>query len=253
MSDYTLITFPPSLDSEFSRFLLMHYRIGYQERRHTLIFSSFSTLRHGRSVRFPLLYGASLRLDRVQRMVDYFEPRSSAELRLVGVLADSPSPVTDWRYYHGTLATATTVFAYYHLLPHRQIMMGPLSDGAPPLEVAAVRRGYPIFAGSLRALLRLTAARARSAQDTIRLVMQAVDHQLSDGRRYLTGDQFTLVDLAFAVAAAPVVWPPEYGGSVPALSDTPPMIRSFVDEIRARPSGGFALRLFHEHRRPGRR
>ena len=35
----TLITFPPSLDCELSRFLLIHYRIHYEERPHAFIFN----------------------------------------------------------------------------------------------------------------------------------------------------------------------------------------------------------------------
>jgi glutathione S-transferase len=47
MPDVTLVTFPPSLDSELSRFLLHHYGIEHREQRHTLIFSFFATLAHG--------------------------------------------------------------------------------------------------------------------------------------------------------------------------------------------------------------
>ena len=36
----THITFPPSLDSEFSRFLLTHYGIERREERHVIFISS---------------------------------------------------------------------------------------------------------------------------------------------------------------------------------------------------------------------
>jgi hypothetical protein len=52
-----VITFPPSLDCELSRFLLGHYGVPFEEQRHTVLFSFFHTLLHGATLYFPLLYG----------------------------------------------------------------------------------------------------------------------------------------------------------------------------------------------------
>jgi glutathione S-transferase len=139
------------------------------------------------------------------------------------------------------------VFGYYHLLPHKEIMVGPLSEGAPQFQVAAVRNAYPVFAGLLRLLLQLTAENASKALDVIRSSMKEVDERISDGRRYLLGDHFTLSDMTFAVNAAPAVWPDEYGGSLPAFSDTPPFMQTAIKEIREHPSGQLALRIYREH------
>ncbi|GIE85617.1 glutathione S-transferase C-terminal domain-containing protein [Actinoplanes regularis] len=244
MPDLRLITFPPSLDCEFSRFLLTHYGIAYEERRHAFGYTTLTTLRHGCTLRFPLLYDGTLRLDRVQRIVEHFDARCPPERRLL----DGDGFGADWRLFNSTLGGATTVLAYYHLLPERSVMVGPLSSGTPAREAAAVRRAYPAFATVLRILLRLTDAREQAARRTIRSVLDDVDRRLADGRRYLTGDRFTLADMAFAVAAAPVVWPDEYGGAVPDLADTPPPLRAMIDESRRRPSGRHALRVFRERR-----
>ena len=69
----------------------------------------------------------------------------------------------DWKVFHTDLNTATTIFAYYHLLPMREIMVRPLSEGAPRWQVAAVERAYPAFAGLIRLLLRPTDQRAAAA------------------------------------------------------------------------------------------
>lgn len=250
MPEPTLITFPPSLDSELSRFLLAHYQIPHREQRHALILSSFATLWHGYTVRFPLLYGDSYRLNTVRKMIDYFEPRSPADRKL---LPDSDNPEqakADWTFFNSTLGSATSVFGYYHLLKHREIMINPLSDGTLKFEVTAVRVAYPVFAGLLRLLLRLNASRAENALNEIRKVMQTVDERLSDGRPFLMGDHFSLSDMTFAVAAAPAVWPDEYGGKLPTLADTPPEIQNAIAEMRDHPAGQFALRIYHEHRTP---
>jgi glutathione S-transferase len=248
LTETTLITFPPSLDSEFGRFLLSHYGIAHREERHTLVFSSFVTLRRGRTVRFPLLHDGSLRLNTVAKMVDHLEATCAPSQRLRPGAVASREARGDWTLFHKTLSTAATVFAYYHLLPHRDIMVGPLSEGVPRLEVEAVRRGYPFFATLLRLLLWLTARREQQAVRTIAQVMQTIDTQLADGRRYLRNDTFTLSDMAFAVAAAPLVWPDEYGGAVPTLDETPPPLRALIEDTRQRPAGALALRIFRDHR-----
>jgi glutathione S-transferase len=154
----------------------------------------------------------------------------------------------DWDYFRDVLGVATSVFGYYHLLPHKQIMVGPLSDGAPQFQVTAVRQAYPVFAGLLRLLLRLTPERAAQALVDIRAVMEKVDERISDGRPYLLGQHFSLSDMTFAVNAAPAVWPDEYGGSLPAFADTPPVMQTAIKEIREHPSGQLALRIYREHR-----
>jgi glutathione S-transferase len=252
MPDATLITFPPSLDSELSRFLLSHYRIPHQEQRHVIIFSSFYSIWHG-SVRFPFLYSDSYALNTVRRIVDHFEPLCPAERKLLPPGDDPEAADADWAFFNGRLGSATSVFGYYHLLPHRQIMIQPLSGGAPQFEVSSVRWAYPVFAGLLRLLLRLTASHAEEALAEIRTVMRIVDERIADGRRYLAGERFSLSDMAFAVAAAPVVFPDNYGGgnTLPPLSETPAELQNLVKEMRELPSGQLALRIYREHRTSG--
>jgi glutathione S-transferase len=249
----TLITFPPSLDSELSRFLLAHYRVLHEERRHAFIFIFFVTFWRGFTLLFPFLYGPSYRLDTARRMVDHFDPLAPADRRLLRADGESTQVESDWARFNDTLAFSTAVFAYYHLLPHRAIMVRPLSEGAPTFEQRAVRALYPIFSGLLRLLLWLTAARAKSALDTARDVFREVDERLSGGRRYLVGDQFSLSDMSFAVAAAPLVLPDDYAGRLPPLAEMPPVLREAVDEMRAHPAGQFALRIYRDHRNPGAR
>jgi glutathione S-transferase len=244
-----LITFPPSLDSETSRFLIEHYGIESCERRHTLIFSSFVTLWHGFTPVFPLLYGDSLRLVGPRPIVDHFDPQAAADLKLLPAEPDDLGQVNaDWTLFNTTLAFATAKFAYYYLLSHRDLMVRPLSERTPDFEQTAVRYAYPIFAGLLRLLLWLTLNTAQQSVAQVRTIFAGVDARLADGRKFLVGESLTLSDIAFAVAAAPVVLPASYGGPIPSFDQMPPEVQAVVTEMRAHPAGAFALRIYEEQR-----
>jgi glutathione S-transferase len=243
----TLYTFPPSLDSEFSRFALHHYGVTAREERHVIPFQSFVTLVRAGTPRIPALTGADGRLDTIEKIINHLEGQAPPERRIVG--GRVPDAIAaDWRLFHHELNTATTVYAYYCLLPRRDLMVRGLSDGASRFEVRAVDRAYPAFEWLFRLLLRTTRKRGEAARATIRASMATVDARLSDGRRYLDGDRFTLADMAFAVASAPAVWPGNYGGPLPPLESVPGPLRELVDETRARPAGRHALRIYAEHR-----
>ena len=247
--DPVLITFPPSLDSELARFLLEHYGIQHQERPHALIFSFFVTLWHGRTVIFPLLYGDSFRLVGPRAMSEYFDARCAPDTKLWPAdEAHRRQVERDWTDFNHTLAFATARFAYYHLLPLRNLMIRPLSRDAPGFERKTVQLAYPVFAGLLRALLWLTAKHAQASLDQVKTIFQAVEERLATGKRFLVGDRLTLSDIAFADAAAPVVLPRTYGGPIPPLAEMPAAIQEVVSEMRSRPAGAFALRIYEEHR-----
>ena len=246
----TLVTFPPSLDSELARFLLDHHGVAYRERRHTLVLSSLVTLVRAGTVRFPVLYGRGVRLDRALDLAAHLADTRPPERGLLPPGIDRARAREDWTLFNITLGTATTVLAYSHLLPHRELLTGPLGEGTPALEQAAVRRGYPFFAALLRLLLRLTPERERAARATLEEVMTAVDARLADGRPYLLGDVFSLSDMVFAVAAAPAVWPDRYGGAVPPLDRTPAVLQDVVRRTRERPAGAHALRVYRDLRSP---
>ena len=150
--------------------------------------------------------------------------------------------------FYQTLAFATARFAYYHLIPFRDLMIRPLSLGAPNFESKTVEVAYPVFAGTLRILLGLSAKKAEDSLDQIRKVFDAVDARLADRKSFLVGGQLTLSDVAFAVAAAPMVLPPSYGGPIPSFDQMPAPMQAAINEMRARPAGAFALRMYAEQR-----
>jgi glutathione S-transferase len=244
-----LITFPPSLDSELSRFLVEHYGIDHVERRHTMIYCFFSTLWHGNTFVFPLLYSDSYKLVGPRPISEYFDARCATQLQLWPKTGTEKSQAeSDWNLFNDALAWATADFAYYYLLPHRDIMIRPLSEGTPGYEQKAVERAYPVFAGLLKTLLRLSPQRTKASLDQIRSIFDGVNSRLATGARFLVGDRLTMSDLAFSVAAAPVLLPPAYGGPIPSFEEMPGEVQAVVKEMRTHPAGVFAARIYAEHR-----
>jgi glutathione S-transferase len=244
-----LITFPPSLDSELARFLLKHYGIQHREEPHAFLFCFFFTLWHSGTFVFPLLYSDSFKLVGPRPMAEYFDPKSAPNLRLFPQDAAEKRQVdSDWTLFNETLAFATARFAYYHLLPYRELMIRPLSLGTPSFERKTVEVAYPIYAGTLRILLGLSAQKAQDSLDQVRKVFDAVDARLAVQNNFLVGDQLTLSDVAFAVAAAPLVLPPAYGGPIPSFEQMPAPMQAAINEMRARRAGAFALRVYQQQR-----
>jgi glutathione S-transferase len=248
MSEPTLFTFPPSLDSEFSRFVLHHYGFRAREERHVIVFQSVVTLVKAGTPLIPVLkVKGAPRLDTVMKIITYLEARAAPDRKLLTGL--DPAQLTEiWQGFHKAMQTASTVFPYYYLLPRRDLMVRALSEGSPAFEVNAVDRAYPAFQLLLRLLLRLSATRAAQARDTIRSSYDRIDELLRDGREYLACDRFTLLDMSFAIAAAPTIWPDNYGGPLPPLARAPEPLQQLVTECRARPAGEFAMRIYRDHR-----
>jgi glutathione S-transferase len=248
-TDPILITFPPSLDSELARFLLSHYGVRHFEQRHTFIFSFFATLWHAQTFIFPVLYSDTFKLIGPRPISEYFDTRGGPTLELWPSLQDQKRQAeADWNQFNDTLAFASAKFAYFYLLPHRDLMIEPLTQGAPDFEVKAVTRAYSVFAGLLSTALGLSQKKADESLAQIRTVFVSVDARLADGRKFLVGDRLSISDLAFAVAAAPVLLPAKYGGPIPPYEQMPAAIQSAVSEMRAHPAGAYALRIYKEYR-----
>jgi glutathione S-transferase len=100
----------------------------------------------------------------------------------------------------------------------------------------------------MRKAMNINPAGAERSRAKIEEVFEQVGERLHDGRSFLTGERFTIADLAFAALAAPVLFPPghpfmpEAGGAFPGAA------RQQVDAWRASAAGRFGLRLYTTQR-----
>jgi glutathione S-transferase len=245
---YSLLTFAPMVDSELCRFCLMHYGVAYREWPHTFGWGSLLALGRCGTLRVPAFYGNRVRLAGPRQLVEHFDQSCPVERMLL----PSQQPLriqveSDWELYNGKLAAHSAVLAYFHLLPHGEIMMEPFFRGVPEAEAWVFRRAYPLLRGLLTLLLQLSPPKAKDVLIRTEGIFDRTDARVKDGRPYLTGDRMTLGDLSLAAAAAPLLMPDGYGSPIPKLADMPTAYAKIVLEIRKRPTAEFVQRIYDRH------
>jgi glutathione S-transferase len=151
------------------------------------------------------------------------------------------------------LGPHTRRLLYYHVLRDRATTLRLMGGAGPAWEQAALPWIFPIVRGLMRHLMRIDSDGAQQSRQAIDTIFAEVAARLAGGQRYLVGDQFSAADLTFAALAAPVVWPPEYGGGaveLPALSSLPKELAATIGELQQTPAGQFALRIYRDQRQP---
>ncbi len=247
-----VISFPPSADSEVGRWVLHHYGIEFDEERNTVPFILVAVGLHGGS-KFPLFLSETLNISGARAIVDYFELIVSPERKLVPKGRENDIAKA-WQDYNATLGSAMVTWAYTHLLPLKAIMIRPLSLGTPAYQRFMVRYLYWLPKTFLWRSLKLSPEAAAAAEPVIRKTFEDVSDKLADGRRYLLGDRFSIADLLFAVAGAPVVLPQGYGGyqnkpgPIPTFDQFPKDAQALIQEVSATEAGKFILRIYQKER-----
>lgn len=243
----TLLTFPPMIDGELTRFVLDQQGVPYAETPHIALVSNLMAYRRIGSITLPVLSGVGPDIGGARPIIDWSEARCPPDRRL---MPDDPAPRAEvetlWKRANDDLAAASAAFAYFHLLPIKPIMIMPLSRGAPGWEVFVTRLFYPVFRAFIGKVLGLTAEKAATSLTVIRTVFGEVDARLADGRPFLTGDRVTLADIAMATAAAPLLLPQGYGAPIPKLEEMPPVLQDLVAELRRTRTAEFVQRVYRQ-------
>ena len=238
-----LITIPFSHYCEKARWALERCGVAYEEDGHLPIFNYRATKRAGgRSV--PVLVTS----DRV--LTDSTDIVAWADAHKPGTLIpeDSADALALEEDFDRNFGPATRRWAYAQLLPQRRADAA-MTAHVPRWQALALRVVRPVATRMMVKSLAITPEGVDRSRKKIAETFARVADRLADGRRFLTGDRFTVADLTFASLATPIVLPPEHprmrGASVEILS---PAARAEVDAWRASAPGQFALRMYAEER-----
>lgn len=140
-------------------------------------------------------------------------------------------------------------FAYFHVLPRRDVALRLFDLQAPRGERRAVRVVFPVLRRFMRKFMQIDETRALESRDGMRRVFDDMGQRLADGRPYLLGDRFGAADIAFAAFAAPLLVPSEHPVMRLDIEALPEALAAEVRTLRETPAGAFALRMYREHRR----
>lgn len=242
---YTMLTFAPMIDSETCRLLLAHYGIAYREDDHLITIASLlAQIRSGATV-LPLVTGPGTKVASPYALTQWGDAKVANPFKLIP--ADLASDVaTDWQTYNGGMGAAVAIYAYYHLLPHREVLLPMFARPVPWWEGLALHLTYPLMRMLFTAKLKLTPEGAASAADNMLVLFDHTDKRIADGRPYLCGDRLTLGDFALAGTTAPLLMPPGNHTGMPAPETLPEPVRTRCLELRQRPTAAFVDRLYRE-------
>lgn len=248
----TALSFCPSADCELSRWVLQYHGVTYVEKRHAPPFFFLINKWYGGSS-YILYKDNGKSLDGARQIIDHFESIADAGNKLIPE-AYASDIEAKWKDFNAGLGGEVVTWAYSNLLPHKAIMIRPLSWGSPWFERIFTKYFYGLSRDLMWKTLKLDKAAADEALIAIKKRFSEVDGLLADGRKYLYGDRMTLADLAFVVSGAPLVLPDNYGGykheqgPIPTFEQFPKELQKTISEMRQTPAGKYILRLYAEER-----
>lgn len=241
------------VSDEIARWVLDRNALLYRDKRHAprLYRSKVNRLSGEKGDNnTPVLAMTDALIYTTDSIILFWEQRCLPQNRLLPDEAAAKDEVLDlYHLFTGPFfADKVNKFMYQRLLSYKKGAKKVFKAGVPLLEKLMITVGFPFIKRGINHQYNLPANTSQDNLIEIRKMFDRVDAMLSDGRRYLAGDRFTLADLAFAAAAAPVILPVEFGGALPDISQVPDDYREAVYQLRATTAGQFVLRIYQEER-----
>lgn len=241
-----LITIPFSHYCEKARWALDRCGVDYQEDGHLPLFHYLATYRSGAKRTVPVLVtdGGKTVVRDSSDIIAWADKQRPGSLIPIAGGQDALAIEDDLDNHFGP---ATRRWGYYYLLPNRATDK-IITAGVPSWERALLAVSRPLAVSFLKRGLKIDAAGAQRSRKKIESAFARVGEILGDGRRYLTGDRFTVADLTFAALAAPVLLPQEHPVQQFSVELFPEEARDQIEVWRRTPAGRFALRLYADER-----
>ncbi len=238
--------------AELARWLFERYRIPYHEEAHAPLLHVLATRRRQGGVEVPVVVSAEATWKGAREVLSGLDATLRDDERLFGSdEADRAAAMAIAFALLDRLVPTVRRFVSFHLLPHKQTVVGVAVEAAPMWEQVFVRLFYPLWRRLMARALDFDAALIDAAPTQIRGAFDIVETELHRrGTRYLGGTEAGALDIVFAALAAPIVFPEKYGSRLPSIEELPTALRSFVDEMRGRRAGQLVLDTYATARPP---
>ncbi|MNJ97482.1 Cytochrome P450 [compost metagenome] len=237
---------------EIARWVLDRNAILYKDALHAPVISQskiHKVTRRGES-NGPALQMTDALIYSTDSIISFWEERCLPKNRLLPAEIQAKEEVLDlYHLFTGPFfKDKVTKYEYAQLLTTKKMAKTIFKERISFLESLRVTLTYPFIKRAIIKKYNLHEGTNEDYLSAITTVFNQVDDLLKDGRRYLTGDEFTLADLAFVACAAPMILPVEFGGVLPTISQIPDSYRKAVYNFRASAAGQFVLRIYQEDR-----
>lgn len=238
MTSVHLITIPISHYCEKARWALDRAGVEYVEQPHLQVIHMLHSRRAGGKGTVPVLVAGGEVLAESADIVRWACPDLYPTAEVSALEAHFDSELGP----HGRL------WMYHRTLSQTKVVRRYAATGVPAWERRALPVFLPVVDFVIRRYLGITDEQAADSRARVLAVFDDVAERLADGRRFLTGDEFTAADLAFAALAASVLVPDGYGVPLPRPDELGDPFSGEVRLLREHPAGRFALRLYAEVR-----
>jgi glutathione S-transferase len=148
-------------------------------------------------------------------------------------------------FFDEQLAPAVRRLGWFHTAQQPRAFFATAFPDSSPLVRAALRPGAHVSIYAVRRRYGITDASAEQARRQVLAAIDRIEAEIGPSG-YLVGDAFSIADLTAAALATPFVRPPERQYLPPELPPEP--LRSFGEELTARPAGRWVLDMFGRHR-----
>jgi glutathione S-transferase len=243
-----LITIPFSHYCEKARWALDRASVRYDEDGHLPLFHYLANIRAGGKRTVPTLVVEKDRKKSVVRdSTDIIAWADSQKPGCLIPLAGSDEALAIEDDFDNHFGPATRRWGYYYLLPNHDADQH-INVGVPRWEKSLLKVARPLAVRFLKRGLKIDEAGVERSRKKINETFARVDEVLRDGRRFLTGDRFTVADLTFAALAAPILLPAEHPVQKFDVDMFPEEARAQIDQWRHTRAGQFGLRLYADER-----
>ena len=247
----TLVTIPFSHFCEKARWALDYARVAYREEGHVPgLHRRAVKLASGKAGSVPVLVldGDGV-LDDSPLIVRWADARATSDRKLLPSGGRERDEALALEHHLDVdFAPHVRRFAYFHLLPDRARALELMRIATPRLEHTLVRLGFPVLQRFMRRAMRIDRENTMRSRDKMRSVFDAMSERLGDGRPYLLGDRFSVVDLSFAAFSTPLLTPAEHPLRRHTQAELPATMDDEIRGLRETAAGLFALRMYREHR-----
>jgi glutathione S-transferase len=245
-----LITIPFSHYCEKARWALERAGVAFHESGHLPVLHILPVRRAGGKRTVPVLVVGGRAIDDSTDILQWADRKAPPGRRLYG---DSDAERREIEaledFFDNKLGPDTRRWAYFYILPRKDVLLGLAGRGVPRWESAVLPALLPIARPIMRRAMNITEDGALRSRDRIDAAFERVASLLEGGRPFLVGARPSAADITFASLAAPVVVPPQYGAELPAPDALHPEATERMKAWQQHPAGQFALRIYREHRR----